>query len=66
MDYLPTQVLAEYIRSLGYDGFVFDSSKNKDGYNIVLFEEQMKYQSHQYKKATMISFELAISNGEEE
>jgi len=66
LDYLPTQVLAEYIRSLGYDGFVFDSSKNIDGYNIVLFEEQMKYQSHQYKKATMISFELAISNGEQE
>lgn len=39
LKYIPTQVLAEYIRLKGYDGFVFESSKNKEGINIVLFEK---------------------------
>ncbi|MCK9490715.1 MAG: RES family NAD+ phosphorylase [Sulfurimonas sp.] len=39
LEYIPTQVLAEYIRLKGYDGFVFNSSKNKDGINIVLFDK---------------------------
>ncbi|WP_122893462.1 RES family NAD+ phosphorylase [Arcobacter peruensis] len=37
LEYVPTQIMAEYIWSLGYDGFIFDSSQNKDGENIVLF-----------------------------
>ena len=38
IDYIPTQILAEYIRSLGYEGFIFDSSLC-DGYNYLLFDD---------------------------
>ena len=38
IDYVPTQILSEYIWSLGYEGFIFDSSLS-DGDNYVLFED---------------------------
>jgi len=38
IDYVPTQILSEYIWSLGYEGFIFDSSLC-DGDNYVLFED---------------------------
>lgn len=37
LEYVPTQVLAEYIRSLGYDGIIYKSSLVKESYNYVLF-----------------------------
>lgn len=36
-DYLPTQVIAEYIRSLGYDGIRFSSSLHYGGVNLTIF-----------------------------
>ena len=36
-NYVPTQVIAEYIKSKGYDGIVFKSSLAK-GHNIALFD----------------------------
>ena len=36
-DYVPTQVIAEFIRSLGYDGIVY-RSRLGDGLNIALFD----------------------------
>lgn len=65
LEYLPTQILAGYIQSLGYDGFVFDSSKNAGGYNIVLFHDHMKYESHQYKNVSLTAIQLRISEVEE-
>ncbi|MEA1879588.1 MAG: RES family NAD+ phosphorylase [Campylobacterota bacterium] len=62
LEYLPTQVLAEYIRSLDYEGFIFDSSKKEDGYNIVLFEEQWRYKEHKFKIVSQSSFILDISS----
>lgn len=41
IEYLPTQVLAEFIRLQGYDGFVFESTKNMFGSNIVLFQDNL-------------------------
>ena len=38
VDYVPTQIVAEFIWSKGYDGFLYDSSVS-DGYNLVLFEK---------------------------
>ncbi len=43
IEYIPTQILSEYIWSLGYDGFIFDSSQRKNGKNIVIFEENPDY-----------------------
>lgn len=37
LDYLPTQYLTEFIKSLGYDGVEYKSSLNPDGYNIAAF-----------------------------
>lgn len=37
LEYVPTQLLAEYVRMLDFDGIVFDSSVNPDGKSYVLF-----------------------------
>lgn len=36
-DYVPTQIIAELIKSLGYDGIAYKSSL-ADGHNITLFD----------------------------
>ena len=36
-DYIPTQVISEYLRSLGYDGIRFNSSLHVDGVNLTIF-----------------------------
>ncbi|MDK9784823.1 RES family NAD+ phosphorylase [Vibrio sp. B172a] len=44
-DYAPTQIIAELIKSLGYDGVAFKSSLS-DGLNIALFDlESAQFQS---------------------
>jgi len=40
LEYLPSQYLCELIKSLGYEGIVFDSSQYKKGYNIVFFNDK--------------------------
>lgn len=37
IEYAPTQFISEYIKNLGYDGFVFQSSLGT-GLNYVLFD----------------------------
>ena len=37
IEYVPTQVLSEYIRKLGYKGIKYESSLNRHHYNYVLF-----------------------------
>lgn len=53
LDYLPTQLVCEYIRVIkGMDGLIFQSSRNGNGRkNIVLFDKT---------KAHMISSDLKI------
>jgi hypothetical protein len=38
IEYVPTQYLAEVIRSAGYDGICFQSALNPNGTNIVIFD----------------------------
>ena len=59
LEYLPTQILSEYIRSLGYDGFIYDSSKNNNGYNIVLFDDKVTFKRHNFKS---VCIDLKISD----
>lgn len=47
LEYIPTQIMAEYIWHLGYDGFLFDSSQSENGINLVIFEA--KYQFATFK-----------------
>jgi hypothetical protein len=41
LDYIPTQYLCEFIKSLGYDGVEYKSSLCDDGYNIAIFNPQL-------------------------
>lgn len=37
LDYLPTQYLSEFIKSLGFDGVIYKSSVNPKGHNLAIF-----------------------------
>jgi hypothetical protein len=37
LDYLPTQYLSEFIKSIGYDGVEYQSSLYAEGYNLAIF-----------------------------
>ena len=37
-DYIASQIIAEYIRHLGYDGIRYSSSLHRGGYNLTVFE----------------------------
>ena len=37
-DYIPTQVIAEYLRHLGYGGIRYSSSLHEGGYNLTVFD----------------------------
>ena len=39
-DYIPTQIIAEYIKSLGYDGIRFNSSIHSGGVNLTIFNHE--------------------------
>lgn len=39
LDYLPTQYLCEFIKSLGYDGVEYRSSLNPNGFNLAIFND---------------------------
>lgn len=40
LQYLPTQYLAEIVKTSGFDGLRFKSSLHQDGINIVLFDDK--------------------------
>lgn len=40
LDYLPSQYIADYIKSLGYDGICFRSTVNKVGVNYAIFDSK--------------------------
>jgi len=58
LEYIPTQIMSEYIWSKGYDGFLFDSSVNSGGTNLVLFEKN--YEFKKYARYIVKSIEMAI------
>ncbi len=37
LEYLPTEYIRDYIKSLGYDGIGYESVMSKDGYNVASF-----------------------------
>lgn len=49
LEYIPTQIVSEYIWSLGYDGFIFDSSLC-GGTNYVLFSPYYSYVDYEIKQ----------------
>lgn len=41
LDYLPTQYISDFIKSLGSDGIQFNSTMSQDGYNLTLFDAEI-------------------------
>ncbi|RXF67725.1 RES family NAD+ phosphorylase [Arcticibacter tournemirensis] len=39
LDYLPTQYLCEYVKSLGYDAIEYGSALHKGGINLAIFDD---------------------------
>lgn len=39
-DYIPSQIIAEYIKSLGYDGIRYNSSLHSGGVNLTIFNHE--------------------------
>lgn len=37
-DYIPSQIIAEYFRHLGYDGIRYSSSLHRGGYNLTIYD----------------------------
>ena len=37
-DYIPTQIIAEHLRHLGYDGIRYSSSLHEGGFNLTVFD----------------------------
>ncbi|MGE5503526.1 MAG: RES family NAD+ phosphorylase [Actinomycetota bacterium] len=42
-DYIPTQIIAEQFKALGYDGIKYKSTLTESGYNILLFDKNLAY-----------------------
>lgn len=40
LNYLPTQYIVDYIRSLGYEGIKYSSSRDEGSFNLALFSEE--------------------------
>lgn len=40
LDYLPTQFLCEFIKSLGFDAVEYKSAMHKNGYNLAVFNDE--------------------------
>lgn len=40
LDYLPSQYIADYVKSLGYDGICFRSTLNREGVNYAIFDSK--------------------------
>ena len=58
LEYVPTQIMAEYIWSIGYSGFIFDSSQKKGGENIVIFGDNPQFNNFKIAKVTNIKYDL--------
>ena len=60
IEYLPTQYLTEFIRTMGFDGIRFNSSLHENGKNVVLFN--MDYKVLSSKLVTAKWYQLKIED----
>ncbi|MEX2948420.1 RES family NAD+ phosphorylase [Staphylococcus warneri] len=59
MNYLPFQYIADYIKSLNYDGILYESILDDGTYNFVFFDSSM-FECHSYesKKVSDVKYTL--------
>ena len=62
LDYLPTQYISDFIKSLGFDGIEYESTMRKNGINLAVFDpdifecirvEKYEIESIEYKAALL-------------
>lgn len=46
-EYLPTQIIGDYVKLLGYDGICYDSSQHTNGKNYVFFDSNVLDFTHE-------------------
>jgi hypothetical protein len=65
LDYLPTQYLCEFIKSIGFDGVEFRSSLNPNGYNLAIFNDEafecVKTTLHEVKSVKFTSEKIQLN-----
>ena len=61
LDYLPSQYIADYIKSLGYDGICYRSTLNKKGVNYAIFDSK-KFECVEVKLVYVDSVDYEISS----
>ena len=57
LDYLPTQYLCEFIKSIGFDGVEFQSSLYSKGYNLAIFKPE-KFECINVKLCEVVNVDL--------
>ena len=57
LDYLPTQYLSEFIKSIGFDGVEFQSSLYSEGYNLAIFQPE-KFECINVQLCEIINIDL--------
>ncbi len=60
LDYIPTQYISEFIKSLGFDGVEYQSSLNAEGHNIAIFNPK-KFECIGTKTYDITSMKLEYS-----
>lgn len=56
LEYLPTQIISEFIKSQGYDGVEYASTMTKEGYNFAIFDDGLFecINTHVYEIAELV------------
>lgn len=63
LDYLPTQYISEFIKSMGYDGIEFQSAQNTEGYNLAVFyPEKFECQNVEVVEVVKLDLEYILVN----
>jgi hypothetical protein len=63
LEYLPTQYLCEYVKSLGYDGIEYGSSLHDGGVNLAIFnDEKLEGRKVEVHEVVSVDLETAIVN----
>lgn len=61
IDYVPTQIVSEYLWSKGFDGFLYDSSLSRSGYNLVIFDKNYELKRYGFVENLSLSYRVTAS-----
>ena len=61
LDYLPTQYVSEFIKSMGFDGIEYKSSLYPEGYNLAIFNTE-KFECKKVELYDIKTIDLTFEN----